>query len=605
MRIVCFKILILIFLSSVNANCQEIIEDSLSSAKNRYKNYFADEYRSAIKLAQFFFDSLESTGLIKRELEKISDLKDRNKVKNSLRKVILAIDTIINLDASINNTLIHLDNLGGKIQTNNSPILKEQYSLTEKKFEEDFRLIKRIVKKELFLGLGRYVIASENSEIQILLHFWNGMKDRIGNLYKKELEETYNKNRDSLQRKIDSLGIVFDSLGTVFDSLGTVFDFLEKKNVDLSKRNYDLDSTSNARNAENMILQEASVLLIQQNKDLDSSLLKKTKEYLTLEERSENLDSINNSLTQSVDSLKKVIEPLTQEKNTLISEVDSLKAEIPFYTTLANRSYRYTIVAVILFILSLPTILFIVISKRKTEKTNLLLQEQKISLEKKNTDLNSTKEQLQLKTEELDSFIKELHHRIKNNLQVVVGILKRQSRNIIDHNARMSIQDTLNRIRVMGLVHYKLYENNDREVSSINASEFIENIVENVVKINDFGFDVKNRSQFLFDLDDLFLNMDKATDLGLIVNELVSNCFKHAFQNRINNDNHTLEVVLKSGFNPKLTIRDNGPGLPENFSFEETTSFGMKYVADLVKKRKWKINFSSSNKGTAFFVILN
>lgn len=208
---------------------------------------------------------------------------------------------------------------------------------------------------------------------------------------------------------------------------------------------------------------------------------------------------------------------------------------------------------------------------------------------------------------------KEIHHRIKNNLQVISTLLYLESGNFSDENVIEAFRDSQHRVKSMALVHEKLYQSED--MISVDFSDYIQNLINYLFRAYSVG---SGNVSLKLDVDDVFLGMDTAVPLGIIINELVSNSLKHAFSERENGEiciclkkeedaapdpeNHDMEVESKIKTIGKyflLTVRDNGKGFPEEIDFMETDSLGLQLVVSLVEQIEGSIELNIES-GTEF-----
>jgi two-component sensor histidine kinase len=192
-------------------------------------------------------------------------------------------------------------------------------------------------------------------------------------------------------------------------------------------------------------------------------------------------------------------------------------------------------------------------------------------LEEKNKVINST-----LKEKEL--LMKEIHHRVKNNLQVVSSLLNLQTYFVEDSKASAAILDSKNRVHAMSLIHQSLYQQDD--ITEVNIHDYIQQLLYNLEE----GYDHPDKAiEIVFEADKLPIDVDLAIPIGLIVNELVTNSFKHAFLNC--NEGEIFISFKRQADSYTLLIRDNGAGVaPQGLS--KPKSLGMKLLADLSKKLK-------------------
>ncbi len=207
--------------------------------------------------------------------------------------------------------------------------------------------------------------------------------------------------------------------------------------------------------------------------------------------------------------------------------------------------------------------------------------------------------QLENSLKEKVVLLKEIHHRVKNNLQVISSLFNLQTSYIKDSEAKEIFVESQNRIKSMALVHEKLYLS--KNISHINLSEYVRELVVNL--INSYRFNHNNIGLEL-DIDDIELTVDFAVNIGLIINELVSNSLKHAFmEDQKEICKGVLSVSLKTTAESTvvLTVKDNGIGFPENLDFRETETLGMQLIVSLVNQIKGEIELSRA-KGTEFII---
>jgi PAS domain S-box-containing protein len=193
---------------------------------------------------------------------------------------------------------------------------------------------------------------------------------------------------------------------------------------------------------------------------------------------------------------------------------------------------------------------------------------------------------------------KEIHHRIKNNLQVISTLLYLESGNFSDEKVIEAFRESQHRVKSMALVHEKLYQSED--MISVDFSDYIQNLANYLFGAYSVGD--KNISLKL-DVDNIFLGMDTSVPLGIIINELVSNALKHAFQKK---ESGEICVCLKKeeernreGNCFSLVVRDNGRGFPKEIDFRETDSLGLQLVINLVDQIEGSIELNT-HEGTEF-----
>ncbi len=194
---------------------------------------------------------------------------------------------------------------------------------------------------------------------------------------------------------------------------------------------------------------------------------------------------------------------------------------------------------------------------------------------------------------EKEVLLQEVHHRVKNNLQVISSILNLQSGYVTDTGTLEILKESQNRIKSMSYIHETLYQTAD--FGSIEFSDYINSISRNLIH----SYTTEAPVQLITDLDRICLSIDQAIPCGLIINELVSNALKYAFKNI---EKPSLLVRIKElGEGITLEVKDNGIGLPENFGFEKSNSLGVQLVYSLVEQLDGNITISSE-KGTDIII---
>jgi two-component sensor histidine kinase len=188
--------------------------------------------------------------------------------------------------------------------------------------------------------------------------------------------------------------------------------------------------------------------------------------------------------------------------------------------------------------------------------------------------LNDITEQFIL-NERRDTLMREMHHRIKNNLIVIQTLLKLQSRDVDDNVSKGYFEDTRARVQSISLIHEMLYHSQD--LSSINFSEYIGKVIEAI----DSYYNKSSRIGIDLNVPSITLDLNNLLPLGLIITELITNSYKYAFPD---NRRGRIMIDLSSLDNNNfvLTVRDNGIGIPQGFDINKANSFGMKIVTSLV-----------------------
>ncbi|WP_223883361.1 sensor histidine kinase [Arenibacter lacus] len=199
---------------------------------------------------------------------------------------------------------------------------------------------------------------------------------------------------------------------------------------------------------------------------------------------------------------------------------------------------------------------------------------------------------------EKDSLLKEIHHRVKNNLQMVSSLLSLQTKNTRSKSAILALEEGKSRVKAMALIHQKLYQNDD--LSVIEMQGYIESLINSVQSVYKKGGHTIN---ITIDAEGVELDIDRAIPFGLILNELVSNSFKYAFPNGgINGEGEKIYIHLnKNGDQGYFEYSDNGIGMPEDTDLEKNTSMGIRLMNRLVNQLQSTLNIDKTTEGVRFW----
>jgi two-component sensor histidine kinase/CBS domain-containing protein len=207
-----------------------------------------------------------------------------------------------------------------------------------------------------------------------------------------------------------------------------------------------------------------------------------------------------------------------------------------------------------------------------------------------------TEEQLKTLVKEKDSLLKEIHHRVKNNLQIISSLLRLQSDYMKDEKVLALFKESQNRIRSMALIHEKLYQSKD--ILRISFSEYILDLTSTLLRSYTA---VSQTVELHLEVNDIWLTIDTAIPCGLIINELVSNSLKHAFPTDSQNNKISIKILSLGNDRFRLTVGDNGIGLPQNINFRNTESLGLQLVCTFTEQLEGEIELDVS-KGTSFSI---
>jgi len=211
------------------------------------------------------------------------------------------------------------------------------------------------------------------------------------------------------------------------------------------------------------------------------------------------------------------------------------------------------------------------------------------------THRKTATDQLIKSVNEKDVLLKEIHHRVKNNIQIISSLLNLQKQHVDSDEFVNILSESQNRIKSMAMIHEKLYHSGD--LTRINFAEYIETLVSDLY--SSYATSTRQVTPFI-NVENVRFNIETAVPCGLIINELISNSLKHAFPK---GKTGTLSVSLKTSDEwNELVISDDGVGFPEEFDIENSKTLGLQLVNILVKQLDGKITLNRIN-GTQFKII--
>lgn len=276
-----------------------------------------------------------------------------------------------------------------------------------------------------------------------------------------------------------------------------------------------------------------------------------------------------------------------RDKN--IKEIDVLYKKVQSQKQLEDERKHQEILKIIFGLsgafLFLVVLVFIYIVKEKSKLNNLL--------QIQNDDILQQKDLINQTLREKEILLKEIHHRVKNNLQIVSSLLSLQSKNMEDEKAKYAIFEAKERIQAIALIHQKLYS--EKTFATIEMKTYLNDLIEQLNRsYNNNG----NKIQITLKSFDIVLNIDTVVPLGLIICELITNSFKYAF---INKNEGNLRIEINHGENDFfiLTVKDDGNGMKENFSFLESKTLGVEIITALTEQLEGNMTYKSDENGTS------
>jgi len=212
------------------------------------------------------------------------------------------------------------------------------------------------------------------------------------------------------------------------------------------------------------------------------------------------------------------------------------------------------------------------------------------------TKRTQAEQQLKASLHEKEALLKEIHHRVKNNLQIISSLLSLQSDHITNENAGEALRDSQNRVRSMAMIHEQLYSSGD--LAKIDFSQYIKDLTAQLFRT----YSVQARSiELALDVEPVILEIDRAIPCGMIINELLTNCLKHGFQGKAQG---TIRVTLhpEDGGMIRFSVSDDGVGIAPDVDIMNAPSLGMKLVRTLTDQLRGQVTVNRL-RGTQFVVV--
>jgi two-component sensor histidine kinase len=185
--------------------------------------------------------------------------------------------------------------------------------------------------------------------------------------------------------------------------------------------------------------------------------------------------------------------------------------------------------------------------------------------------------------------LQEIHHRVKNNLQVISGILSLQNSNITDEKSKQLLAESQDRIQAIALLHKTMYQNDN-----FNVVDFKTYINELITYIKQTNKNVNKDIIVTQEVENINFSIETAIPLSMLINEIITNCYKHAFTNL---ENGEIFISIRKDTSKKylLIIKDNGIGLPKNYNENTTKSIGFDLINGLSEQLEGILTFNSNN----------
>jgi two-component sensor histidine kinase/ActR/RegA family two-component response regulator len=235
--------------------------------------------------------------------------------------------------------------------------------------------------------------------------------------------------------------------------------------------------------------------------------------------------------------------------------------------------------------------------EQRVEERTAQLARTNVALHAEIRERQRAEEQIKASLKEKEVLLREIHHRVKNNLQVITTLFNLQSKTIKDDQARELIRESQNRVKSMALIHEKLYR--ARDLARVDFAQYVRSLATHLLR--SYAVDAR-RVDLQITAENVCLGVDTAIPCGLIINELVCNALRHAFPGERTGQ---IQIDLRSGNDNRyvLTVRDDGVGFPRDLDFQNTESLGLQIVTALTQQLEGTIELGpEKGTGTTFTI---
>jgi two-component sensor histidine kinase len=304
--------------------------------------------------------------------------------------------------------------------------------------------------------------------------------------------------------------------------------------------------------------------------------------YFYLNKAYEIKDSLETKGMNKILASNELMHSITEKQKLLKQhQVDLKNQELKLKNTQKNIFIFFTTLLLLLLFLSLYNVF-----KLKKSKKEIGL---------KNNQILSQNEKIKETLDEKEVLLKEVHHRVKNNLQVISGLLELQNITVSDDSVKLALKEGQNRIQSVALVHKMMYQS--ESVSKVNMGKYLDELLQ--VLQTSYAVSGKNITTKI-NASNIDLDITFAVPLSLIVNEAVCNAYKHAFVDVIEGEIF-VSIERESTKTYKLIIKDNGIGLPSGFDISNLKSIGFDLIKGLTKQLKGSLQLNT-NYGTEIII---
>jgi len=419
------------------------------------------------------------------------------------------------------------------------------------------------------LALGKAETALKNTDFETYERLIGVVK---GNLAVLKIRQNDYKSAVSLLEEDAAVGIKNND-----NSSGTIKSLILLSECNIHLKNYP-EAQKNIAQIETLISKgispETKVGYFKAKAELLKFQNKDNEAYAYYEKAFRLSDSINSVKQRLLLAGNDILYQLEQKDNVIEKQQSDIDRK--------EKGILY-VVAIALGIILITTLFYLGNSRKKRKE-----------IEQKNNLISAKNETIKESLAEKEMLLKEIHHRVKNNLQIISGILELQNFNISDENAKIILKEGQARIQSIALIHKTLYQS-----ENFSKVPFQNYLTELVQAIQDTYRNAQMKIDTVINANDIELSINTAIPLSLIINEIITNCFKHAF---IGRNNGTININLtKEDLTYQLVIHDNGNGLPDDFNPRKLHSVGFDLIQGLSKQLEGTFDWETEN-GTAITI---
>ena len=253
-----------------------------------------------------------------------------------------------------------------------------------------------------------------------------------------------------------------------------------------------------------------------------------------------------------------------------------------------DETQRLVLIIALGFVLLAIVSVLLFLSYKKTKLSHFIISEQKKETEQQKNIIEKS-------LEEKNMLLKEIHHRVKNNLQIVSSLLNLQLKGTDNAEAKRIMEEAKNRINTISLIHQSIYQSED--FTAVDLQQYFSQMTEVIDRLFNIS---QKKITYSIHTNHIKLTIDEAVPLGLIMNELLTNCYKYAFSNQqeglIN-----ISVTQIDNQHYELQVSDNGQGFPEGFILNQQKTLGLKLVNGLAQQLKGSLRMESK-QGAHFYL---